>query len=88
LVFRLPLVPGFNDDEMHIRNVSDFLHSIRKDEINILPVHHLGREKYTLLGLKYYTSDFTPPGKVVLERVQSCFGSRGISCYIGSETPF
>jgi len=88
LVFRLPLIPGFNDDVKHIQNVSDFLHSIRKDEINILLVHHLGREKYTLLGLKYYTSDFTPPGKEVIERIQTVFQSNDIRCYIGSDTPF
>jgi pyruvate formate lyase activating enzyme len=88
LVFRLPLVPGFNDDDAHIQKVSDFLHRVGKDEINILPVHHLGREKYALLGLKYFTSDFTPPGKEIIETVQTLFQSNDIRCYIGSDTPF
>jgi pyruvate formate lyase activating enzyme len=88
LVFRLPLVPGFNDDDAHIQKVSDFLHRIGKNEINILPVHHLGREKYTLLGMNYYTTDYSIPAKETLERVHNSFQSNGTQCYIGSETPF
>jgi len=88
LVFRLPLVPGFNDDDAHIQKVSDFLRSIGKDEINILPVHHLGREKYALLGMKYYTTSYKIPEKEVLERVHNVFQSNDIRCYIGSDTPF
>jgi|WetSurMetagenome_2_1015567.scaffolds.fasta_scaffold226099_1 pyruvate formate lyase activating enzyme len=88
LVFRMPVVPGYNDDEDHIRQVSSFLNSIRKDEINILPLHHLGREKYNLLGKSYYTEDFEGPSQESLSQIQSVFRDHKITCYIGNETPF
>jgi pyruvate formate lyase activating enzyme len=88
LIFRMPVIPEFNDGEEHILQLSDFLVAIGKDEINILPVHHLGREKYTILGKNYYTDDFTPPSAESLSRIQSVFASRGIRCYTGTDTPF
>ena len=88
LVFRMPVVPGFNDDDDHIIQLSVFLNSIGKDEINILPLHHLGREKYKLLGKTYYTQNFVPLQKETLSRIQSAFRNYKINCYIGTDTPF
>ena len=88
LVFRMPVIPGYNDDEEHIRQLSRFLNSIGKDEINILPLHHMGREKYSLLGKTYYTEDFVSPPKESLSYIQSVFRDQAINCYIGSDTPF
>jgi pyruvate formate lyase activating enzyme len=88
LVFRTPIIPGFNDDEQTILRLSEFLESIGKNEINILPVHHLGREKYSLLGKDYYSNDFQIPRKENLLKIKAFFESRGIYCYLGSETPF
>jgi pyruvate formate lyase activating enzyme len=88
LVFRMPVVPGYNDNVENILQLSGFLNSIGKDEINILPLHHMGREKYNLLGKTYYTENFTPPSKESLSIIQSVFHDHKINCYIGTETPF
>jgi pyruvate formate lyase activating enzyme len=88
LVFRMPVVPGLNDDGEHIVQLCAFLNSIEKDEINILPAHHLGREKYNLLGRGYYTDDFNSPEKESLAHIQSLFTGHGIRCYVGTDTPF
>lgn len=88
ILFRMPVIPGFNDDEASIHQLSDFLNSIGKDEINILSVHHLGKEKYNLVGKRYYTEDLRIPNSSDLQKVQSIFESHKIHCYIGSETPF
>jgi len=88
LIFRLPLIPGFNDDPENICETARFILSTGRKEINILPLHHMGREKYNLVGKNYYTSDFQIPGKDELQKIASCFTSQGITCYIGSETPF
>jgi pyruvate formate lyase activating enzyme len=88
LVFRMPLVPGYNDNEEHILQLSAFLNSIGKDEINILPLHHLGREKYNLLGKNYFTENFTTPSKESINYIQSVFKDHSINCYISSDMPF
>ena len=88
LVFRMPVIPGFNDDAAHVHELSAFLKAIGKDEINILPLHHLGREKYKLVGQTYYTTDFNSPSKESLLHIQSLFAEHHIKCYIGAETPY
>ena len=88
LIFRLPVVPGFNNEAENIFDTARFIQSLGRNEINILPLHHLGREKYSLIGKKYYTTDFIIPMKDELQMIADQFSSLGIKCYIGSETPF
>jgi len=87
-VFRMVLIPGFNDTEKHLKQVADFLKQVDKNEINILPLHHLGREKYTMLNKTYHALKFPVPTKNNLERVKKFFENQSITCYIGSVTPF
>jgi len=88
LIFRMPVVSHLNDDKEHIRHLASFLNSIGKEEINILPLHHFGRDKYALAGLNYYTRDFSSPSKESLSQIQSIFNEYKINCYSGSDTPF
>ncbi|MEI7500167.1 MAG: glycyl-radical enzyme activating protein [Bacteroidota bacterium] len=88
LIFRLPVIPGFNNDDENIDSTARFIQSTGRNEINILPLHHLGREKYTILGKKYYTTDFKMTASEELEKIALRFASLGIKCYTGSETPF
>lgn len=88
LIFRMPLIPDFNDSLTHIKQLAKFIKSIEKNEINILPIHHLGREKYNLLGQKYSLS----PKQIVKQKtiglIQEVFDREKIICYIGDKTPF
>jgi glycyl-radical enzyme activating protein len=88
LIFRMPLVPGFNDDAENVLATITFLRESGKSEINILPLHHLGREKYQLLDQQYFTTDLSIPAKNRLTEIQNQFEMAGINCYIGSQTPF
>jgi len=88
LIFRMPVIPGFNDTEENIVQTAYFIKSTGRCEVNILPLHHLGREKYNLLGRKYYTDELKIPDKNHLLWVSGIFISMGIKCYTGSETPF
>jgi len=88
LIFRLPLIPGFNDSESNLLDTVSFLKKIRKTEINILPLHHLGSEKYKMLDKDYNIGAHPVPSLVDLIAAQKIFTNAGISCYIGSQTPF
>jgi len=88
LMFRLPLIPGFNDSAENINAVISFLKTIGKDEINILPLHHLGREKYQMLDKEYLGSKFLVPTYDKMKEIEMMFKTSGINCYVGSETPF
>jgi len=88
MVFRMTIIPQYNDHPEHIQQLANFILETGRKEINILPVHHLGREKYDLLGRDYFTRDFTPPSPESLNMIRDEMESAGIRCYIGSDTPF
>jgi pyruvate formate lyase activating enzyme len=88
LIFRIPLIPGFNDDEISLTRLTEFILSTGKKEVNIIPVHHMGREKYNLLGINYYTTEFTISSSEELLRASRYFTEAGLTCYLGSDTPF
>ncbi len=88
LIFRLPLIPGMTDDKENLCNIRDFVLQTGRKELNILPGHHLGREKHLMLGNIYYTRDFSIVSPDTLVTVQNFFQNAGITCYTGSQTPF
>ena len=88
LIFRLPLIPGFNDSEKNIIDIISFLRETGRNEINILPLHHLGREKYQLLQKDYQGSTVPIPTTEQLKVISELFRTAGIECFTGSETPF
>ncbi|MBE0647999.1 MAG: glycyl-radical enzyme activating protein [Bacteroidales bacterium] len=88
MVYRMTVVPGYNDYPEHTRQLASFLLSTGRKEINLLPLHHLGREKYALTGHSYYTEVLTTPAMDSLQGMKEILEAEGISCYLGSETPF
>lgn len=88
LMFRMPLVPGMNDSDENIRETAGFILSTGRKELNVLPVHHLGREKYHLAGMEYSLSSQEMASKDALNNIREKFSGLGIQCYLGSETPF
>ncbi len=88
VIFRLPLIPGFNDTDENLEKIAALILKTKWKEINILPLHHLGREKYESLGRVYRGLSYPIPGKDKLQEVKDTFESKGISCYLGHETPF
>lgn len=82
LIFRMPVLPGINDNSEHLAEVISFMNSISKDEIQILPLHHLGREKYKLLGKDYKMTGCRTPNRQEMIRIQEIFRSGGVNCYL------
>ncbi len=69
LSFRIPLIPGINDDEENLAAVAGFLKSVGKDSITVIPYHVLGVDKYPRLGREYLYDHRTSRGvdKVVAD---------------------
>ena len=54
VILRMPLVPGYNDDDETVMAGAKFAASLRGNhEINLLPYHNLGESKYGMIGQKY-----------------------------------
>jgi pyruvate formate lyase activating enzyme len=61
-IARTPLVPGVNDDEVHIRAVLAFIRPYRNViDYELLPYHRFGQSKYSFLGQIYEMQDFKSP---------------------------
>ncbi|MBE6701408.1 MAG: glycyl-radical enzyme activating protein [Ruminococcaceae bacterium] len=77
-VVRVPVIPGFNDTEEEIKDIANFastLHGVK--EINLLPYHRLGYDKYIGLGREYTMGDVPPPTKekmLILKKTAETFG--------------
>lgn len=58
VIVRLPIVPGYNDDNESIAGAADFVsHLAHHPEINLLPYHDLGATKYEMIGETYALTD-------------------------------
>lgn len=68
ITIRLPLIPGFNDDDYNLKETVQFCikHAAIKD-IEVLPYHRLGSDTYRHLGLDYQCRDLIPPTEEHLE---------------------
>ena len=54
---RVPLIPGFYDDNDTIRKIIDLAKQIHIQKLYFLPYHKLGIGKYTRLGRVYLLSE-------------------------------
>lgn len=88
LIFRIPLIPGYNDTEENLENTISFVRETGRKEVNILPLHHLGKEKYKLLDRKYFDESISVPSGENMLTIQKLFAASSITCYLGSQTPF
>ena len=60
-VFRIPLIPGYNDDIENLAATIEFVESkCHRSPIEILPYHNLGTHKYKWLSKEYKLENLKP----------------------------
>lgn len=73
VVFRIPLIPGYNDSEENIRKTGDFVRELYKYNENIsmeiLAYHDFGKDKYQWMNTEYKLADLKKPTP---ERIDKC----------------
>ena len=87
-IVRTPIIDGYNSDEDNIVKTIAYIKEIGTKEVNILPFHRLGASKYEQLGRIYDCRDMTGCSEDILHRIQAQFQTAGLTCYVGSDTPF
>lgn len=88
LIFRIPFIPSFNDSNGHLHDLAEFVKSTGRNEVNLLPLHHLGQDKYAKLQQPYLAKQYRIPTPEQLSEAQAIFNAHRIKCYIGNDTPF
>lgn len=57
VIVRLPLIPGYNDDDETVSAAAEFVSGLAgHPELNLLPYHNLGESKYEMIGEDYALS--------------------------------
>lgn len=77
--FRMPVVPGVNDDDENLDAVARFLveHGVR--ELRLVPYQRLYLEKYDALGLRPGLLGLVPPTAGDLARIVARMAGRGVT---------
>lgn len=83
-IVRVPTIPGFNDTPEEIRDIARFAaQQMRVEEINLLPYHRYGMDKYEGLGREYLMSDVLPPSEEHMEMLKRVCEEEGLKAKIG-----
>ena len=83
LYIRFPLIPGYTDSEENIRSLCEFVGRLQSVvEVDLLPVHHLGKARYKSLGRDYPLGDIELIPEEVLEEEKAVVESYGLRCKI------
>jgi pyruvate formate lyase activating enzyme len=69
IFIRFPVIPGVNDDSQNIRETGEFLSSLKVAQVNLLPYHYIGRDKYRRLGRTYHLAATQTPSEEKLSEV-------------------
>ncbi len=84
LVIRVPVIPTFNDTKEEIAAIAKFTSEIMPGgEINLLPYHRLGQDKYKGLGREYLLEHITPPTDEKMNELLEVAKSYGLKAKIG-----
>lgn len=83
---RIPIVPGFTDDEAALERAAEMLAGMRGvRRVSLLPYHRQGSAKFARLGREYLLPDVMPPGADRMEALAEIFRRRGLDTHIGGE---
>lgn len=83
-IVRVPTIPTFNDTEEEIRGIARFAKTqMRVDEINLLPYHNFGKDKYAGLGRDYLMGDIPSPTDEHMEKLKKVCEEEGLIAKIG-----
>lgn len=83
---RIPVIPGYNDDDMHIGQLFDFISRYRGsslEEINLLPYHITGSSKYGRFSMKNRMAGAVQPSDERMDNIKTLLSRSGIRVKIG-----
>jgi pyruvate formate lyase activating enzyme len=86
IMVRFPVIPGFNDDSAHLKNLRKLIDSTKTSSlkrINLLPFHKIGSSKYKRFNIPYRMDGAEPPSAEKMKIMKEYFMETGIKVKIG-----
>ncbi len=79
IVIRVPVVPGFSDDDDNMEKIAEFAKGLKNlESVELLSFHQLGEAKYRKLGKPYSLAGLKPPPKERMEALADILRRHGI----------
>ena len=86
MLVRIPVIPGFNDDQDNLGRLREFIIITRTDslkKINLLPFHKIGSSKYKRFNLTYRMENVEQPSSDRMKELHGFFSKVGVKVKIG-----
>jgi len=88
LIVRVPLIPGYTDDEKNLQAIGKFVRPLAVNEINLLPYHRMGKNKYKHANQAYQLAKLkdmatTDTGKQVIKKCKRILESYDLKISVG-----
>lgn len=82
-VIRIPLIPGYNDDEDNVRKTCEFVKSIGLEQIDLLPFNFMASSKFKEMGVDWEYEKCESQTEEKLTLLSSIVTSFGLKVTIG-----
>lgn len=84
LIIRFPLIPGINDDTLHLKQFSQMVLGLPHiPPIDILPYHASAENKYNSLGMNYPLSHLGSPADEQMQEIVHILEGYGLQVKVG-----
>ncbi len=84
IVVSFPIIPGINDDDKNVMKTAEFISSLPNIlQVNLLPYHRAGIEKYKNLGKPYKLTKIQPPSNQSVKSVKEKMEAFGLRVGVG-----
>jgi len=83
VTLRFPVIPGVNDDSENIGLMVAMMRRLGLREIDLLPYHDIGTDKYRRLGRSYELAELQAPSTEAMESIRRMFADTGIEASVG-----
>jgi pyruvate formate lyase activating enzyme len=86
IMFRIPVIPGMNDNEHYIKKMRDFISRMnygKTERINLLPYHKIGSSKYKRFNREWKMEGVDPPSGEEMKSLREFYMQTGIKVKIG-----
>jgi pyruvate formate lyase activating enzyme len=82
VVFRIPVIPGFNSDKEEMGKIADFISGVNGSNAELIPYHKFGKSKYRSLGKEYELENAEPPNEELMIEFANVFKAKNINSEI------
>jgi pyruvate formate lyase activating enzyme len=83
VIIRFPVIPGVNNDKDNVDLMVAMMRRLGLREIDLLPYHRIGTDKYRRLGRLYEMAELQPPSTEVMESILRVFADAGVEVRVG-----